>query len=439
MLIGFGALFLAGNLWPELSRVELFAKYWPFLLIGWGVLRLLEIGFWAATSKPLPAAGISGGEWFLVILLCLIGAGAFWTRNRNWWPPPWRIGVRGIEVFGESYDFPIQEQTRPAKVSRVILENMRGNTRVSGADTQEVKVSGRKTVRAFRQSDAEEADRESPVQIVTESDQIVVRAGRERADGRRRISTDLEITVPRGAGIEGRGRYGDFDVTDINGTVQITSDNAGVRLHNIGGEVRIDLRRSDTVRAVNVKGPVDLRGRGRDVELENIEGQVTIQGSYSGDLLFRNLAKPLRFESSSTNLHIEKLPGRMSMDLGDITATNLVGPIRLTTKSRDVQLEEFTQSLEISVERGDIGLRPKHLPLAQMDARSGAGDLALTVPGSGKFELTARTSRGEAHNEFGPPIRVETNGHGASLKGAAGQGPSITLSTARGSITVRKE
>jgi len=30
------------------------------------------------------------------------------------------------------------------------------------------------------------------------------------------LSTDLEVTSPRGASIEGRGRYGDFDITDIS-------------------------------------------------------------------------------------------------------------------------------------------------------------------------------------------------------------------------------
>ena len=70
LLIGIGLLFLARNIFPELQLLDYLAKYWPLLLVVWGGLRLLEILFWAATSRPLPAHGISGGEWVLVIFLC---------------------------------------------------------------------------------------------------------------------------------------------------------------------------------------------------------------------------------------------------------------------------------------------------------------------------------------------------------------------------------
>ena len=62
------------------------------------------------------------------------------------------------------------------------------------------------------------------------------------------------VTVPRGASIEGRGRSGDFDITDIGGGVVIASDNAGVRLNKIGGGAKVDVKRSDIVRAVD--GPL---------------------------------------------------------------------------------------------------------------------------------------------------------------------------------------
>jgi hypothetical protein len=45
--------------------------------------------------------------------------------------------------------------------------------------------------------------------------------------------------------------------------------------------------------------------------------------------------------------------------LGDFTASNLVGPAHLSTNSRDVQIADFTNSLEVSVDaRGDVAPRP---------------------------------------------------------------------------------
>src|SRR6202040_2124881 len=43
LLIALGTLFLARNLYPDLPLVDYLARFWPFVLIAWGVLRLAEI------------------------------------------------------------------------------------------------------------------------------------------------------------------------------------------------------------------------------------------------------------------------------------------------------------------------------------------------------------------------------------------------------------
>ena len=104
---------------------------------------------------------------------------------------------------------------------------------------------------------------------------------------------------------------------------------------------------------------IDLQGRGSDVEMENIQGQVTINGQFMGSLDLKNLAKPLQFEGArNTELHVQAIPGRMSMDRSELTGSGLTGPMRLVTRSRDVKLEQFTQSLELETERGDVQLQP---------------------------------------------------------------------------------
>ncbi len=55
ILIGIGGLFLLRNLWPEIPLVDIIAKNWPFVLIAWGGLRLIEILMWSMMGKPIPA------------------------------------------------------------------------------------------------------------------------------------------------------------------------------------------------------------------------------------------------------------------------------------------------------------------------------------------------------------------------------------------------
>jgi hypothetical protein len=69
------------------------------------------------------------------------------------------------------------------------------------------------------------------------------------------------------------------------------------------------------------------------------------------------------------------------MDLSAVTGVNLVGPITITSKSKDVKLEDFTQSVQLDLERGDIELRPHSVPVAKIDGRiRNVGNIDLSLP-----------------------------------------------------------
>jgi len=438
LLILIGGVFLMHNIYPDLRLADWFAQFWPFLLIGWGVLRLIEILTWAFMKRPLPSNGITGGEWALVVLLFVIGSGVSAVHARGWWAGP-NFHIGDFDMFGEAFDYPVSGGLADVgKSSKIIIESFRGNARIVGADTTEVKVTGRKTVHALKQTDADQANSQTPFEVAKNGSDVIIRTNQDRLSEHQRISADLEITVPKGSFIEARGRYGDFEISDLTGDVDIASDNAGVRLQNIGGNVRVDTRRSDIVRAVNVKGQVELKGRGNDLELQDISGPVTVSATYTGTVEMRNLSKPVHYEAPQTELSFEKLPGQVQMTVGELTATNVVGPIRLSARAKDVQLNDFTQGVEITVDRGDITLRPTTVPLGQMDIRTRSGDIDFAVPDKAKLDLQASTERGEITNDFGNQFTGDSSGRGATLKGAIGQGPRVMLATNRGSVTVRK-
>jgi DUF4097 and DUF4098 domain-containing protein YvlB len=323
---------------------------------------------------------------------------------------------------------------------RIAFENPRGSIKVIGADTREISVTGHKYIRSWTRSDADETNTKTPVEIVTEGDRVVVRSNQERAPDNQRISDDIEVVVPRNIAVEARGRSGDYEITDLTGDIELASDHGDVRLARLGGNVRLNVGRSDVIRAADVKGRMDIEGGGSDLELENIEGQVTINGGYRGTLEFKNLAKPLMLQGArGTELRVAAVPGRISMDLGQFTASGLVGPVRFVTKSRDIKLERFTESLELDTERGDVELNPGGTSLPSIEARSGNGRIELLLPPKAPFELVATAERGEATNDFGSPIETEREGRTATLKGKIGDGPSIHVVANRGSVSVRKQ
>ena len=383
---------------------------------------------------------MTAGEVFLAVLLCLIGSASFSAERSD--RRFGHFGYRGLEMLGENYDFNFEAGRQLPPNASVVIQNLQGNVRVVGVDGGEMRITGRKSVRAFDKSSADEAEKNTPLEINEQGGQIFVRTNQDRVTGDRRINTDLEITMPKTASIRLEGRQGDFEIRDLAGPLDLASNNAGVRLANIVKDVRVNVRRSDIVRASGLKGNLTVSGRGRDIELDAITGTVSIDGDFSGTVKLHDLAKPVRYVSSVTEMSVEKVPGRVEMDLGSLRAVDVVGPFKLTARSKDVHIEGFTKDLDISSRRGDIEIRGPKMPLPNIRAESLNGNVELALPGNAVFSLEAKTTHGTVQNEFGDSIQVESVGKSAKRRGAiaskTGGGAQIRLSTDRGDIILKK-
>ena len=362
---------------------------------------------------------------------------AVWGGNRSNFHIG-RLNTGGISILGSDYEYDVNTGGASQGISRIVLDNIHGNLSLKGTDAGDVKVTGHKTVRAFNKSDADRGNEQSQIKVERQGDMLVIRAEEPRSSKMLSISSDLDVVVPKGISVEARGRNGDLSIEDVNGSVDVTNGRGDVRLTNIGKDVKIESTRTGLVKAVGIKGKLELQGRGGEVQLEKIDGPVTINGEYSGTLEFRELAKQLRFTSARSDFRAERVPGTITLDLSELKMHDVIGPVRFQTGSRDIQVTDVTESLELTVDRGDIQITQTKTPLPRMEIHSRNGDLTLAVPEKASFELDGRTGQGEAANDFGSPLENHSEGRSATLKGRVGNGPRITLSTERGSLTVKK-
>ncbi len=437
LLILIGVVFLLRNIRPDLPLLELFVNWWPAVLIAWGALRIVEIVASYARQRPLPRSGVTGGEWALIILITL-AAMSIWSVRRWSHELPGKIRIGGVEVFGEAFDYPASGQTvAAAPRGRLVVENARGNTRITGAEGAEVKVTARKSVRALDRETADRAAAAAGLAVKREGDIVRVMHESDAPEGAR-VSVDLEITAPRGSSVEFRGKYGDLEVKDIDGEVVCDSDNAGVRLETIGGRARIDLRRSDIIRALKVKGDIEIKGRGRDIEIEDAAGGVSIEGSYSGETILRRVARAIRFESSRTEIRAGAVPGEMRLGLSQLAMSRVLGPLYIRAETKDIQLADVSDTLTLDIDRGDIEIRQPRTGFGRIAVKTGSGDVELALPPAAGFSLAAATERGEAVNDFDPRLRVEQDNRRASITGSTGAGPEIRVETRRGRAIIRK-
>jgi DUF4097 and DUF4098 domain-containing protein YvlB len=439
ILIAIGALFLARALRPDFHIGEILAQYWPFVLIAWGVVALLEVCVLALRGAPLPANGVSGGGWLLVILISIAGLISFEVRRPDTW---WRRAgwEHGVEAFGEEHNYSIDTiQRSVGRAPHIVIETFRGDAKISVADGTELTLNGHKTVRSFDSDEADRANSATAVEVVVEGNNVIIRCNQDKAAGRAPVTTDLELTVPKDASLRASGTLGDFDVSGLAGKVEVTSDNAGVRLDDIGADVSVETHKSDLVRCNNVAGAVDLRGKGDDVELSKVAGQVTIAGEYKGTVSLRELAKPARIDNLHTQLDVQQVPGEIRLDRGSLEAENVVGPVKLNTHSTDVTFDGFSNSVDLNVDKGDLTVRPGRLPLSSITGHTRSGNIEVTVPEGASFSIVAVTNHGGIDDAFGDTLTEHTEGHGAKLEGSVGSGAApIKITTDRGSIALHK-
>lgn len=438
LLIVIGILFLLRSVMPGFNLGEVFRLYWPYMLIGWGVLALVEVCIRFAAGSVIPVNGVSGGSWFLVIFIAIVGLSSFELhRSAGWWQ---NIGFdHGFSMLGEEHEFSVQpQQNSVPAAAHIVIERFRGDAKISGSEGTDLIVSGHKEIRAMGDSDVGRANSLTPVDVIVQGSTVIIRCNQDKADPRTAVTTNLDITVPKGASIEATGVRGDFDISAITGDVDLSSENAGVRLQDLGGSVKVDTRRSDLVRCVNVNGSVDLRGHGEDVELTKIAGQVIIDGDYTGTVTLHDLAKAVRIEDMRTQLEIQQIPGEVRLERGTLSLQNIVGPVKLNTHATDVELDGVSNEVSMDIDKGDVEIRSAQVPLGKMNIRTRAGNIEVALPEKAGFALNANTDRGEIDNEYGDSLMQHTQGRGAQLQGTVGSGPDVVLNTGRGSITIRK-
>jgi DUF4097 and DUF4098 domain-containing protein YvlB len=439
VLIFVGVVFWIKAVSPGFRIGDLVARYWPYALILWGVIALLEVCIRFVRNAPLPRNGVSGGAWIAVVALAIFGSSAFqFERPDNWFR---QVGFEsGIEAFGEEHQYPIEAIARTAgPTPRIIFEDFRGDAKISGTDAATVTVSGQKTIGSFSAEEADKANNQSPVEVIADGNTVTIRCHQDRSGTRTSVSTNLDVSVPKGASIQASDSRGSFDVSSITGDIDLNGGNMeDIRLDEIAGNVKLDAHSTHSIRCSNVKGTVDLHGRGNDVELENITGQVTLGGDYTGSISLRAIAKPISLQSMRTQLDARQINGYVRLDRGSLDAKDLVGPVKLSTRATDVTLAGFSNTLDLDVDRGDIELRPERSAMGRMTVHARSGNIELAVPSAAHFALNAGTENGEIDNQFGDGLKESNSGRGARLEGSVGSGPDVNLVTQHGSITVRK-
>ena len=439
VLILIGVLFLLGTMgileWHGLG--SLFARFWPALLILWGVLKLIE--YEQAKRLGQPTRGIGVGGVFL--MLFLIGAGLIATQAArvNWKNLGEHIQIgddEGLdEIFGGStFDYSDELSNEIAAGSTLHVNDDRGTITINVADGKTMKVSVRKKVRAEKEQDAENYNSKTKPQI-TVADKVVTLNANTQGAGDKGVTTDLDIYVPANTALIVTSGRGEVTITGMTSNVEVNHHRGEVNINDHTGNVSLNLD-SSSARLAHVKGNVTIQGKANEVAVEDVEGEAHLNGEFQESVRLVRISKTVSFHSSRTDMEFARLDGRLDLDSGDLRADSLNGPMRLTTRSKDIALEGVSGDLRLEDSNGtvEVGLhKPGNI---QIDNRK--GDVQVSIPPNTAIKVEARTREGEIESDF-DEIIVDKHDRQSSASGSIGaNGPRLVMNCEKGAIEIRK-
>jgi hypothetical protein len=438
VLIILGVVFLLGNLhllsWTRLGN--LFAHYWPLLLILWGIIKLIE--YRQAQRDGVPARGIGAGGVFLVICIVVCGLVATQTARFNWGEVRDNLNIDDKDldnIFGETFNFDDHlEQDLPLAITSLRVNDDHGAVRVGFSNDNKITVVVRKRVGAESQSDADKYNAETKPTITTTGGMFTVDA-KTQAAGEHSVQSDLDISIPRKMALQITSRRGDVSVTGRDGDVEINSQHGDVSAEDITGNVKLNLEKS-SAKVEQITGDVHIDGRLNEVSVSDVKGAAQFDGEFEESVKLARISKSVAFKSSRTDLEFSRIDGTLDLDSDDLHADQITGPLHLATRSKQIRLEDVSGDVRLQNENGGVEVSMRSLGNVQIDSRN--GDINLSVPDKAGFRLDARTRDGEIQSDF-PELKIDNNDREAKASGSVGNGAShIVLNNEHDGIEIRK-
>ncbi|HKF20304.1 MAG TPA: DUF4097 family beta strand repeat-containing protein [Candidatus Angelobacter sp.] len=410
-----------------------FARYWPALIILWGVIKLAEY-FWAR-GKGYPTPRLGGGSIAFLIFFIIFGlmttrlAGVDWGKLRG------AIEDQGIDLSPDwepGYDFSENFAMPLPAATQIKVLNGHGDIKVTASPDNQAHAIVQKNLHGDSQDDANRLDQSTNAKFVQQGTVWVLDlTGGDYQRGR----FNLDLQLPRQGALSLSTQHGNIAVSDHKGDLDLSTGGGDVTVEQITGNAAMHLH-GHSLTARKVSGDVTLDG-GTNCDISEVGGSLTMTGSFAGGVQLSRIGKQVHFTTSRTDMQFARLDGDLNMEMDSLRANSLTGPFRLDTRNKSVELEDLSGEIHINNKNANVEIHPKG-PLGPIDINSIHGEIDLAMPANAGFQLNAESVGGEIQNEFN--INVNDSGRTTTARGTVGKGgPEVRLKADHGTIQVRKQ
>src|SRR5580704_2743994 len=248
LLILLGALFLLDRFDRVLGIGYIARRYWPVLLILWGIAKLID-RFDARRRAEVPGRLLTGSEAALLVLLFIV-LSAFGLKD--WFRDRYPNLDMEIAPFDQRSSVSEELATRSvAAQAHITLRTIRGNIAIHTAEGTGMHVRINKSVSASTDSAAQKEMNETVVVIDQTADGYSVHP--TKLGDRSPVTVDLDVVLPRAVSLTARTDRGDISISGITGSVDAGTRRGDIEIRDADSDVRAELQNGNA-RVGNVAG-----------------------------------------------------------------------------------------------------------------------------------------------------------------------------------------
>jgi len=437
ILILIGLVFLLRNIGVHIPVWHFIGRFWPVLIILWGVVALIE--HFTALRHGYQTRHLGGLGILLLILIVIVGLAAHHSSDVDWEGMRDQIQIDdnlgGMFGTAFSFDDTLEHAFPEGGNLRVVCDH--GTLNIIPADGNTIRVVVHKKLYAKNQEEANKFDQASKPQITVNGTNVVLNANTNGA-GDRGVQADMEISLPREAALEVVSKRGDVSVSDRKADVRLTVQRGDITLNAIAGSAKVSLDKG-SIRATDIGGDVAVDGHVDDVTVENVKGAVQLNGDFFNDIRLSKIGKAVEFKSARSDILLTSVPGDLEISGDTLRASDVGGPMRLVTRSKEIHLEGVTGDLEVDNTNGDIEVHSADkLPIGKMMITGKRGDISLVLPANAGFQVEASTRKGDITSDFGS-LKINSSSGGSHASGSVGNGAAkLQINADTGDIHIGK-
>jgi len=375
--IGFGILFLLRNLGIGPDVWSLAVRYWPVLLILFGIAKIVDY------FLHKDSVSIRFGEIVGIFLVLLAGSALTGISESHFVrivrEMPIQIGGKSMrpgQWIGETHAFTDEMTYALDRTLPITVENAYGSVSVSPGSDGEIRVRLKKVIygnEARAKSISEEIRLEGKPETVAapgttpkpEADpgsksgagHFVIRTNREDLSGKDyTFNTDMEILVPKESSVRVRNSFGEVSVTDIKGDLDLGTTHQEMEVRDCTGQFTISNRFGDT-RLTNLTGNLNLDARGK-VYIEKIKGNVTASNEYS-PLEILEVDGEVVVSNTEGNIRLERITKAVTVNSrgSEVAAHDLKGGLKIDASHKNVILSGVASDIVIESRFASVSLK----------------------------------------------------------------------------------